>query len=134
MQKNNQNSSDIKFNSFIKSFDKLSQGSVIITVLTAILFVVKIIYAISSSGYDYVISGMLIIDIIATALIIIFEVFVCIITSNLSSITDLILKNNKISESSKANITPSNNWQCPACKKVNENYVGTCGCGETKPK
>lgn len=25
-------------------------------------------------------------------------------------------------------------WQCPACGIVNKNFVGTCGCGEVKPK
>lgn len=25
-------------------------------------------------------------------------------------------------------------WKCPKCDKVNQNYVGTCGCGEIKPK
>lgn len=27
----------------------------------------------------------------------------------------------------------SNEWQCPTCGKINANYVGTCGCGQTKP-
>ena len=34
-------------------------------------------------------------------------------------------------------ITPvdqdANTWTCPNCGKVMPNYVGTCGCGETKP-
>ncbi|MDO4419496.1 MAG: hypothetical protein Q4B92_03940 [Ruminococcus sp.] len=25
-------------------------------------------------------------------------------------------------------------WKCPKCGKVNQNYVGTCGCGQIKPK
>jgi len=25
-------------------------------------------------------------------------------------------------------------WKCPSCGKINQNYVGTCGCGEPKPK
>lgn len=25
-------------------------------------------------------------------------------------------------------------WKCPKCGKINQNYVGTCGCGEVKPK
>lgn len=25
-------------------------------------------------------------------------------------------------------------WRCPKCGKVNQNYVGTCGCGEVKPR
>lgn len=28
----------------------------------------------------------------------------------------------------------TNSWTCPKCGKVNQNYVGTCGCGEAKPK
>ena len=24
-------------------------------------------------------------------------------------------------------------WKCPSCGKINQNYVGTCGCGEKKP-
>ena len=36
-----------------------------------------------------------------------------------------------------ANIKPidqdPNTWTCPNCGKVMPNYVGTCGCGETKP-
>lgn len=27
----------------------------------------------------------------------------------------------------------TNEWACPQCGKVNQNYVGTCGCGEEKP-
>ncbi|MBQ8573099.1 MAG: hypothetical protein IJ451_06515 [Ruminococcus sp.] len=25
-------------------------------------------------------------------------------------------------------------WVCPQCGKINQNYVGTCGCGQVKPK
>ena len=25
-------------------------------------------------------------------------------------------------------------WKCPKCGKINKNYVGTCGCGEEKPR
>lgn len=28
----------------------------------------------------------------------------------------------------------SNHWVCPNCGRENENYVGTCGCGEVKSK
>ena len=28
----------------------------------------------------------------------------------------------------------SNEWTCPKCGRINQNYVGTCGCGEVKPK
>lgn len=31
--------------------------------------------------------------------------------------------------------TPSaGEWKCPKCGKINQNYIGTCGCGEVKPK
>lgn len=26
-----------------------------------------------------------------------------------------------------------NVWKCPNCGKINQNYVGSCGCGEIKP-
>ena len=26
-----------------------------------------------------------------------------------------------------------NTWECPSCGKINQNYVGTCGCGTIKP-
>ena len=28
----------------------------------------------------------------------------------------------------------SNVWICPKCGRENQNYVGTCGCGEVKPR
>lgn len=27
----------------------------------------------------------------------------------------------------------ANEWKCPNCGKINQNYVGSCGCGQTKP-
>lgn len=27
-----------------------------------------------------------------------------------------------------------NEWKCPKCGKINQNYVGTCGCGTNKPE
>ncbi len=27
----------------------------------------------------------------------------------------------------------ANEWKCPKCGKINQSYVGTCGCGEKKP-
>ena len=30
-------------------------------------------------------------------------------------------------------IAGENEWKCPSCGKINQNYVGTCGCGERKP-
>lgn len=28
----------------------------------------------------------------------------------------------------------ANEWKCPKCGVINQNYVGTCGCGEEKPR
>lgn len=28
----------------------------------------------------------------------------------------------------------SRSWKCSNCGKINQHYVGTCGCGEVKPK
>ena len=30
-------------------------------------------------------------------------------------------------------VAGENEWKCPSCGKINQNYVGTCGCGERKP-
>ncbi len=38
--------------------------------------------------------------------------------------------NEKKKEEKKAS---ANEWRCPKCGKINQNYVGTCGCGELKP-
>lgn len=39
-----------------------------------------------------------------------------------------------ISSQPKPKQTPgTNEWQCPKCGKIHQNYVGTCGCGEQKP-
>ena len=27
----------------------------------------------------------------------------------------------------------ANEWKCPKCGRINQNYVGTCGCGEERP-
>lgn len=41
----------------------------------------------------------------------------------------------KSSEVSKVNNGPAaGEWKCPICGKINKNYVGTCGCGEDKPR
>ena len=35
---------------------------------------------------------------------------------------------------SKEEAEPKNNeWKCPKCGKIHQNYVGSCGCGEKKP-
>lgn len=37
--------------------------------------------------------------------------------------------------SRKANLVSNGSqpWLCPKCNRLNEHYVGTCGCGQTKP-
>lgn len=30
-------------------------------------------------------------------------------------------------------IPTGNEWKCPNCRKINQNYTGTCGCGQQKP-
>ncbi len=39
----------------------------------------------------------------------------------------------KKKEEVKEEIDMSKFWTCPNCGKLNNNYVGTCGCGESKP-
>ena len=39
----------------------------------------------------------------------------------------------KKKEEVKEEIDMSKFWKCPTCGKLNHNYVGTCGCGDTKP-
>lgn len=34
----------------------------------------------------------------------------------------------------KRQTVASNEWVCPKCGRKNQNYVGTCGCGEVKPR
>lgn len=129
----------------VKSADKLTQACVIVTVLTAILCIVKIIFTISNieyddpptyytdyTYYDYMIFHLLIGDILLSLAIIAVEIFVCRIASHLSSLAELLLKNNTEGGATKEADTKASQWKCPDCGKVNENYVGTCGCGKTK--
>lgn len=136
MQKNKTNPTIIKLSNLIKISDKLSHGCIIVTVLTAILCVIKI-FSTVELGYYYELDGIvyriLIWDVVSSLLIIAFEIFVYIISANLSSLADLVLKNSITAEPSKPAQDSSNQWQCPTCKKINENYVGTCGCGKSKP-
>ena len=41
-------------------------------------------------------------------------------------------KNNAMQKAPKS-VPASGEWKCPKCGKINQNYVGTCGCGEVKP-
>lgn len=40
--------------------------------------------------------------------------------------------NVKTSVSNQNKIAGANEWKCSKCGAVNQNYVGTCGCGQTK--
>ncbi|MBE6793721.1 MAG: hypothetical protein E7532_02105 [Ruminococcaceae bacterium] len=133
--KNKSNPTDIKLNNIIKISNKLYQGAIIVTVLTAILCVIKIIFTI---GFGYIyepeyLMHILILEAVASVLVLAVEIFVCILASNLSSLADLFLKNNITTDSSKNSEATSAQWQCPSCKKINQGYIGTCGCGEVKP-
>lgn len=40
-----------------------------------------------------------------------------------------------LNKAQSVNPNPSvNEWKCPKCGSTNQNYVGTCGCGEKKPE
>ena len=38
----------------------------------------------------------------------------------------------KLSSISSISIKNTSEWKCNKCGKINQNYVGTCGCGQTK--
>ena len=38
----------------------------------------------------------------------------------------------KVELKAKATVN-SNEWKCPNCGTIHQNYIGTCGCGERKP-
>ena len=42
-------------------------------------------------------------------------------------------KKEKVVEPEPEKEPGENEWKCPGCGKINQNYVGTCGCGERKP-
>ncbi|MBQ5399307.1 MAG: hypothetical protein IIU14_07735 [Ruminococcus sp.] len=45
------------------------------------------------------------------------------------------IKQEKEAEQEKEEREPNENeWKCPTCGKINQNYVGTCGCGEARPE
>lgn len=136
MQKNKASTKDMLLSKVMKISDKLTQGCIMVTVLTAILCIIKFITAIEAGFYfegEYLISRILVLDIVTTIMILSVEVFLCIVASNLSSLAELILKDDHTAEQCQNHNDSSTKWQCPACKKINENYVGTCGCGESKP-
>lgn len=53
-------------------------------------------------------------------------------TANVSNNTTMSQPATKESEEKEAEPN-SNEWKCPKCGKIHQNYVGTCGCGEKKP-
>lgn len=40
--------------------------------------------------------------------------------------------NSSINYKHDASVPLYNEWKCPACGRINQNYVGTCGCGQQK--
>lgn len=139
------NTKDKTLLSVIKSADKLTQACVIVTVLTAILCIVKIIFTISNieyddpptyytdyTYYDYMIFHLLIGDILLSLAIIAVEIFVCKIASHLGSLAELLFKSSTEGKTSEEADVKASQWKCCECGKVNEGYVGTCGCGKTK--
>lgn len=54
------------------------------------------------------------------------------VLEKLENIERSVCEVNNIHE--KLEMKPTENeWQCPKCGRINQNYVGTCGCGEVKP-
>ena len=51
-----------------------------------------------------------------------------------TSLIESYLNTNKTNSSSSTHnrIAGPNEWKCSKCGSVNQNYVGTCGCGQTK--
>lgn len=41
---------------------------------------------------------------------------------------------NHAEQKAPKSVPAAGEWKCPKCGKINQNYVGTCGCGEIKPK
>lgn len=43
------------------------------------------------------------------------------------------IKNDIINDIKAKKEPTTDEWKCPKCGKINANYVGSCGCGTTKP-
>lgn len=53
----------------------------------------------------------------------------------INSDCDQLNKSSNTFNMSHSNAVPSSNeWKCPNCGKIQQNYVGTCGCGQQKPR
>ena len=60
-------------------------------------------------------------------------------SSSYSNVTSTYTTNTNTSPFFNNSNTPNSTvsageWKCPKCGKINQNYIGTCGCGEVKPK
>lgn len=42
-------------------------------------------------------------------------------------------KRDENKKAATSRVLSANEWKCPQCGKINQNYVGTCGCGTMKP-
>ncbi|MBQ7504644.1 MAG: hypothetical protein IJT79_04935 [Ruminococcus sp.] len=51
-----------------------------------------------------------------------------------ASISNSIKTHSEKTSTQQNNIVKTNEWKCPNCGKIHQSYVGSCGCGEEKPK
>lgn len=53
----------------------------------------------------------------------------------MGTVNSTVDKIKSFSTASTENSVPTENeWKCPNCGAINQNYTGTCGCGQQKPK
>lgn len=53
----------------------------------------------------------------------------------MGTVNSTVDKIKSFSTASTENSVPTGNeWKCPNCGAINQNYTGTCGCGQQKPK
>ena len=72
-----------------------------------------------------------------------FLLFICIVTANgvglyiafqRKKLEDHYIGYCEFKERERRHAKPEiDEWKCPKCGKINQNYVGTCGCGQLKP-
>ena len=56
------------------------------------------------------------------------------VVKNSSTYTTTPLTSPIFRDSNTPKTTPSaGEWKCPQCGRINQNYVGTCGCGQNRP-